>query len=319
MATARRVTRSEQQQRRWWGSSAARGRLLAAALAVLGTMLLTLGGCTTLMFAAANVPAAFGDHELLRDLAYGPRSRHRLDVYVPEAVPAGGVPVIVFWHGGGWIDGDRERYRFVGATLADAGYVVMVPDYRLHPEVRFPAFVQDAALALKWAHDNAARFGGDPAKLFVMGHSAGAHQAALLALDPRYLEAIGGEPHWIRGLIGLSGPYALVPDTDLLRAIFGPPHTPADWQAVAHVTTDAPPVLLGHGDEDGVVWIRHSEALETALRAAGVDVTLRRYARRNHADTVAALSVPARARAPVLADIKAFVARISASPAPADR
>jgi acetyl esterase/lipase len=294
-------------------------RLLLLALLVAAATAAGMAGCTTLMFAAANLPAAFGDHELRHDLPYGPLARQRLDVYVPETVPDGGAPVIVFWHGGGWVDGDRERYRFVGATLAEAGYVAILPDYRLYPEVRFPAFVDDAALAFKWAHDNAARFGGNPAQLFVMGHSAGAHQAALLALEPRYLEAVGGQRRWIRGLIGLSGPYALVPDTPLLRDIFAPPYTPADWQAVAHVTADAPPTLLAHGEQDGIVWIRHSEALETALRAAGADVTLRRYAHGNHADTVAALSVPARGRAPVLADIRAFVERISASPAPAGR
>jgi acetyl esterase/lipase len=296
-----------------------RTRLAFAAALLLGAIAAGMAGCTTLMFAAANIPAAFGDYEMRRNLAYGQHVRQRLDVYVPDQVPPGGAPVIVFWHGGGWVDGDRARYRFVGATLADAGYVVVLPDYRLYPEVRFPAFVEDAALALKWVHDNAARFGGDAAKLFVMGHSAGAHQAALLVLDPRYLNAVGGDRRWIRGLIGLSGPYALMPDTDLLRRIFAAPATPADWQAVAHVDGAAPPTLLAHGENDGIVWIAHSEALATALRAAGVDVTLRRYAHRNHADTVAALSRPARGRAPVLADIRAFVARICASPAPAGR
>jgi acetyl esterase/lipase len=294
-------------------------RLAFSAALLLGVVAAGMAGCTTLMFAGANIPAAFGDYELRRDVAYGQHVRQRLDVYVPEVVPPGGAPVIVFWHGGGWIDGDRARYRFVGAALADAGYVVVLPDYRLYPEVRFPAFVDDAALAFKWVHDNAARFGGDATKLFVMGHSAGAHQAALLALDPRYLDAVGGDRRWIRGVIGLSGPYALVPDTELLRSIFSAPATPADWQAVAHVDGAAPPTLLAHGENDGIVWIAHSEALATALRAAGVDVTLRRYAHRNHADTVAALSVPARGRAPVLADIRAFVARISASPVPAGR
>jgi acetyl esterase/lipase len=299
--------------------SSSKLRLACCAALLLAAIAAVTAGCTTLMFAGANIPAAFGDYELRRDLAYGRHARQRLDVYVPEHVPPGGAPVVVFWHGGGWIDGDRARYRFVGATLADAGYVVVLPDYRLYPEVRFPAFVDDAALALKWVHDNAVRFGGDAGNLFVMGHSAGAHQAALLALDPRYLDAVGGDRRWIRGLIGLSGPYALVPDTDLLRSIFAAPATPADWQAVAHVDGVAPPTLLAHGANDGIVWIAHSEALATALRAAGVDVTLRRYPHRNHADTVAALSVPARGRAPVLADIRAFVARISASPAPAGR
>jgi acetyl esterase/lipase len=293
-----------------------RSRRAAGVLALLAASL-GLGGCSAMLFGVANLPADLAGGARYRALAYGADARQRLDVHAPSRKVQGGAPVIVFWYGGGWVEGDRERYRFVGATLAAEGYVVVLADYRLYPAVRFPAFVEDGALALRWVQQNIARYGGDPSRMFVMGHSAGAHLAALLALDPRWLKSVGGSPQWIRGLIGLSGPYELVADTPLLRAIFAAPYTPTDWQPVAHASRAAPPALLIHGVVDDIVLIEHSDRLAAALRDAGAQVELLRYARGNHADTVAALSLPGRHLAHTLRDLKAFVERISASPAPA--
>lgn len=286
----------------------------AAALALLW-LSTSLAGCSAMLFGVANLPADLSGGVRHRDLAYGAGMRQQLDVHTPSRPAPDGAPVIVFWYGGGWVEGDRERYRFVGAALAAEGYVAVLPDYRLHPAVRFPAFVEDGALALRWVRENIGRYGGDPSRIFVMGHSAGAHLAALLALDRRWLEAAGGSPQWIRGLIGLSGPYALVADTPLLRSIFAAPFSPADWQPVAHASRAAPPALLIHGVVDDIVLIRHSDQLAAALRAAGAQVELHRYARGNHADTIAALSVPGRHLAHTLRDLRAFVERTSASPA----
>jgi acetyl esterase/lipase len=280
---------------------------------------LGLGGCSAMLFGVANLPADLSGGTRHRGLSYGAEARQRLDVHAPSRPVPGGAPVIVFWYGGGWVEGERESYRFVGATLAAEGYVVVMPDYRLYPEVRFPAFIEDGALALGWVQQNIARYGGDPSRMFVMGHSAGAHMAALLALDPRWLAGVGGRPQWIRGLIGLSGPYGLVADTPLLQAIFAAPHSPRDWQPLAHASQAAPPTLLIHGVVDDIVLIEHSDRLAAALRAAGAQVELRRYERGNHADTVAALSVPGRHLAHTLRDLRAFVERTSASPAPAGR
>ena len=288
------------------------GRWIAVAAILLATAV-TVSACGGVLFVAANTPALFGNYTRDADVAYGAGPRRTLDVYLPDQ-PAASRPLIVFWYGGSWMKGDKEQYRFVGAALALRGYVAVLPDYRVYPEVRFPGFMDDAALALKWAQDNAARLGADPRRIYVMGHSAGAHIAALLALDARYLERAGGDPRRVRGLIGLSGPYSLEPDTELLRTIFGAPFTEVDWQPVKFVTAASPPALLLHGSADRVVWIAHSEKLEATLRAAGVAVDLRRYAGAGHADTVAALSVPARGRAPVLDDISAFVSRSDPSP-----
>lgn len=286
-------------------------RWMVTALLVVAS--LASGGCAALLFGAANLPADLAHVPRFRSLAYGEDSRQRLDVYAPANAAPGGAPVIVFWHGGGWIEGDRERYRFVGATLAAEGFVAVLPDYRLFPAARFPAFVEDGALTVRWVRQNIARYGGDPSGIFVMGHSAGAHLAALLALDRRWLELVGGGPEWISGFIGLSGPYALVADTPLLRSIFAAPYTPADWQPIAHASRAAPPALLIHGVVDDIVLIEHSERMAAALSAAGAQVELRRYTRGNHADTIAALSVPGRHLAHTLRDVRTFVERISAS------
>lgn len=292
------------------------GRTAVALALLLGT--LGLAGCATWLFGLANLPADLSGAGRHRGLAYGVDSRQRLDVHTPARHTSGGAPVVVFWYGGGWTEGDRERYRFVGTALAAEGFVVVLPDYRLYPAVRFPAFIEDGALALRWVRQNIDRYGGDPSRVFVMGHSAGAHLAALLALDRRWLESVGGSPQWIRGLIGLSGPYALVAASPPLQAVFTAPFSPLEWQPVAHASRAAPPTLLIHGVDDDIVPIDHSERLAGALREAGAQVELHRYAGGSHADTVAALSVPGRHLAHTLRDVRTFVERISASPARAD-
>ena len=141
-----------------------------------------------------------------RDIAYALGPRHALDLYLPAA-SAKPPPLVVFFYGGGWTEGTKDWYRFMGMSLTKRGVVVVVPDYRLSPEVRFPAFMEDAALAVAWARANVARFGGDPHWLFLMGPSAGAHMVTLLALDPEYLRAVGLSSHDMCGVIGMAGPY----------------------------------------------------------------------------------------------------------------
>ena len=191
-------------------------RLLAILLSVV-----VLSGCTSAVFLAANVPAAFGPFERTANLAYGPEPRQRLDVYVPEAPLKESRAVILFIHGGSWNSGSKDQYRFVGTSLAERGFVAVLPNYRLNPAVRFPDFVADAAAAVTWTLRNIASYGGDPRRVFVMGHSAGAHIALLLTLDRRYLVAAGASADDLRGVIGLSGPYDFKVDSALLRSVFG--------------------------------------------------------------------------------------------------
>lgn len=274
--------------------------LLAGCAGVLAS------GCSELRFDLANLPALRGPFERLADVPYAPGVRHALDVYRPLGVRD--APVVVFWYGGAWVEGSKEDYRFVGAALAEAGCVAILPDYRLYPAVRFPEFLDDCALAAGWAIAHAREHGGDPRRVFLAGHSAGAHMAAMLAVQPARLRAAGADPAAIRGLVGLSGPYALQPNSPTLNAIFAPPFAPADWQPAALANAAAPPALLLHGAADDLVLPAQSERFAAALRAAGVAVELEIYPRRGHADLVAALSEPARSRAPVLAAISRFVA-----------
>jgi acetyl esterase/lipase len=277
----------------------------ALQLLVAGAVAAIIAGCGAVVFSVANAPALVGPFERTAGIAYAPGPRHALDVYAPKV--ARGAPVVVFWYGGGWTRGHRGSYRFVGAALAEAGYVVVVPDYRLYPDVVFPAFVDDGALAVAWATRHAAEFGGDPRKVFLMGHSAGAHLAAMLATSPQRLRDAGVDPAAIRGLIGLSGPYELTPNSAELHRIFAAPYVPQDWQPAERVTEATPPTLLLHGGADNVVWPSHAERFAAALRAHGVPVTLEIYPGRKHADTVGALALAARGRLPALASIREFI------------
>jgi acetyl esterase/lipase len=267
---------------------------------------LLLSACSDVSFGVANFPARFSGSQRHADVAFGPSTWQRADVYQPRKT-SGPVPVIVFWYGGGWTEGDKDEYRFVGAALAGLGYVAVVPDYRLYPEAKFPVFLDDAAAAVAWVQTHAAQFGGDPHRIVLMGHSAGAHMAAMLALNSTYLRRAGVDTHNVVGLIGLSGPYELAPNTPVLNTIFAAPYTPHDWQVLPYVTPEAPPALLIHGGADQFVWVSNSVHLADALRASRVPVELAIYPDRGHAATVAALTWILRFRSPTLRDVDRFM------------
>ncbi|MEP6548381.1 MAG: alpha/beta hydrolase [Gammaproteobacteria bacterium] len=276
------------------------------ALAGLGALF--AAGCGRVAFMAANVPAVFGAYQRHANLAYGGGPQHRLDVYVPHKAATGPRPLVVFWHGGRWSFGDKSDYRFVGAALAELGYVAVLPNYRHYPEVKMPGFMDDAARAASWSAAHGSEFGADSNLLYLMGHSAGAHLAALLTLDPQYFAATGLSVPPIAGVIGLSGPYDFLPLREAdVQDMFGPPMLYPRSQPISFVHADAPPMLLVHGVKDDTVWPKNSRNFATLLRSYGVPVTLKLYPKLVHADTVAALSLPARGRAPTLADIAAFI------------
>ena len=282
---------------------------VAAAVFVAAACIAALAACGGFSFFVANAPNAFGSFRRTSDLPYGDDARQKLDVYVPGHPDHR--PVVIFFYGGTWSAGNKYNYAFMGAALAEHGYVTLIPDYRLYPKVRFPTFVEDGARAVAWVERHARDFGGDPDRLVLMGHSAGAHIAALLALDPSYLAAAGVHPHSVAGFIGLSGPYALAPDTDTLHAIFGAPYTPSDWQPVHFADRTAPPALLLHGADDELVYSAHTEKLRDALLSQGAEVETHLYPGRGHADTIASFTLVARYRTPALKQSLAFLARIS--------
>jgi acetyl esterase/lipase len=278
-------------------------RLLSIVSAVL------LAGCSFVKFGIANAPDAFAHVLRYRDIAYGSDPRQRLDVYVPSAAGAStpARPVVVFWYGGSWVTGNKDEYRFVGITLAEQGFVAVLPDYRLYPQVTFPAFDADGARAVAWVEKHARDFGADPSNIVLMGHSAGGQIAALLALDHDFLRKFGADPACISGLVGLSGTYVLVPDTAELRATFPAPYTEADWQPVRFVDAQAPPTLLLHGLSDHEVLPREAEELRDAMVRDGLRVHLILYPHRGHAATVASFAPIAGGFTPAVHDTVEFI------------
>jgi acetyl esterase/lipase len=184
-----------------------------------------------------------------------------------------------------------------------------VADYRLYPEVRFPSFLADSALALAWGLKHAAEQGGNPQKLFVMGHSAGAYNAAMLALDPRWLAAAGHTPSELAGFIGLAGPYEFLPMTNRdAQPVFFHPNYPPGTQPMAFASAQAPRSFLAAGATDDLVDPeRNTATLAAQLQAVGVPVSLHRYARADHLTLIGAFGLPLRWLAPVLDDVAAFV------------
>jgi acetyl esterase/lipase len=248
------------------------------------------------------------------DLSYADSPRHGVDVYAPSPAHPG-APIVVFFYGGGWVDGQRDMYRFVGATLAAHGIVAVIPDYRVYPEVRFPAFIEDAAKAVAWARAHGAAYGGDPARLFLMGHSAGAQIATMLSLDATWLAEVGMDPaRDIAGAIGLAGPYDFLPlDTPTLKAIFGPSQTWARSQPINYVTAHAPPMFLAAARWDSSVDPGNTKWLAARLRASGDTVVERLYRFVGHRTLIAAFAAPFTPLAPVRADVLRFIATRAAA------
>ena len=283
-----------------------------------GLALLALIGCSPagLLNGVSRIAGDGGVRVAVRGASFGPDPRQKLDVYVPDNMPAGArLPVVIFFYGGGWVGGDRGDYAFAGRAFAAQGFVAVVADYRLVPQVRFPAFIEDGALAVKWARDNAARFGGDPARISLSGHSAGAYIAAMLSLDRHYLTDIGVDPTTIRAAALLSGPYDFYPFTDQRsRDALGQWPRPAETQPITFARPAAPPMLLMHGTADTVVRPYNSQQLAAKLAALGAPVELRLYPGKSHIDTIKSLSPAFRGSTPALADSIAFLRRTTALP-----
>ncbi|MET0269654.1 MAG: alpha/beta hydrolase [Sphingomonas sp.] len=230
-----------------------------------------------------------------------------LDVWSPAR--PGPHPVLLFFHGGSWVDGRRQDYGFVARAYAARGFVVVVPDYRKLPEGRFPAFMQDAARALGWTARNVARYGGDPARIAVAGHSVGGYIAVMLALDRRWSDRAGVRPDTVRAAVALAGPYAVYPFRwRPARDALGGASDPRDIQPLALARRDAPPLWLATGDADVVVAPANSRALARRQRALGDRTTmLRVYPGLGHSGIVMALSRPFRTIAPVMNESVAFL------------
>jgi len=280
-----------------------RGRIVGAVLGLVAS------ACSPLKVFNAVMPKDGGARLVVRDAAFGPDPRQRLDIYAPRAPSRTARPIIVFFYGGSWNSGTKSGYAFVGRALASRGFIVAIPDYRLVPQVRYPVFLKDNAAAVRWVRTHSTDFGGDPDRVLLAGHSAGAYDAAMLALDPRWL---GADRKAVRGLIGLAGPYDFLPfDGPVVRQTFGSARDPVETQPIHHAGRDDPPAFLATGDEDDTVRPANSDSLAARLQAAGIAVERRRYPKIGHAGLVTAIAKPLRGRAPVLDDMTAFATRVT--------
>lgn len=249
-----------------------------------------------------------GARQAASAIPYGAHRRQTLDIWAPRKETAGSLPVVIFFYGGGWSEGRAADYGFAGAAYAGSGFIAVVPDYRLVPTVRFPAFVEDGALAVKWVRDNIGRYGGDPGRVTIAGHSAGAYIGAMLALDPKFLRGAGVDPKIIRAAALMSGPYDFYPFTEARgRSAFGAWADPQMTQPINFVRRDAPPLFLAHGKADRIVMPYNSSRLASRLGEAGAPVTLRMYNGADHVDTISSLAAAFRGRTPVLSESAGFL------------
>lgn len=288
--------------------------LIVAVLLLLlfggGAKAVIAGGAKSLDMADKLLGSGGGARLLLAGQAYGNGPRQTLDIWAPDTAQQGDrLPVIVFFYGGGWNSGERASYGFVGRALAQKGFVVVIPDYRLTPKAHWPDFLEDSAAAVAWTHRYIGDLAGDPDRIALMGHSAGAYNAVMLALDPTWLRAAKSDPSILRGVAGLAGPYDFLPmeKGGLADKAMGKVKPAEKTQPIVHARGDAPPLWLASGDEDATVRPRNSQNLAVAIEKAGGSATLRLYPGVGHTGIVMALSAPFRSRGPVLDEASDFL------------
>lgn len=267
---------------------------------------LLLAACSNLT-ALINLTVPTDGYSVTKDIAYGPDAGQKLDVYIPDQQDPH-KSVLIFFYGGSWQWGSKDDYLFVGQTFAAQGYVTVIANYRLYPQVSFPAFIEDAAGAVVWAHRNIDQYRGNPDRLFVAGHSAGGYLALMLAADEKYLKAAGGTSDWVKGAIGLAGPYDFLPfTTDNIAALFSTANTPADTQPITFARANMPRTLLLTGDDDSTVYPKNSINMANKMQALGNSVTLRQYPDVNHYTIALSLAHGFYGYSPAVEDIAQFI------------
>jgi acetyl esterase/lipase len=264
---------------------------------------LVVGACSP---ALLNITVPRGGYSVHHDLVYGPQAREKLDIYVPNGLTAP-APVVLFFYGGNWDSGSKDAYLAFGEAFTSEGFVVAIADYRLYPAVKFPAFLDDGARAFHFVHDNVARYGGDPGRIFLVGHSAGAYNAIMLVSDPRYLKNAGSDISQVRGAIGLAGPYDFLPLTDPgLIAMFGGARRP-ETQPISYIDGKRLPMLLAAGTGDETVDPGNSTRMAAKLESFASPVTVKLYPGIGHIGLLLSLARPFRGRTTLRDDMADFI------------
>jgi acetyl esterase/lipase len=270
-----------------------------------------MNGCSSSALVVANTLARFDDYELITNQAYGPDEANQLDIYKPTQTRPKGT--VIFFYGGCWgacTTYSRANYRFLAQALTAQGYIVVIPDYRLYPKVLFPQIMQDGAAIVSWVSNNIDRFGGKSEQMFLMGHSAGGHIAAMLAINEQYL---GDDLHKnIRGYIGLASPYDFIFDQPYMEKLFA--EIPYEQSQPSHfIDGSEPPLLLLYGKDDKTVYMRNIVKMMKAVKQKNGNAEPHIYNGMNHTDILAAFSIPYRDNYNVVRDISAFLDKHSGS------
>ena len=288
-----------------------------ARLALL-VSIVAVAGCSSILFKGLNALSPDGELVEARGITFDGSLDLKLDIYRPK--DATNAPVVVFYYGGRWEFGNREDYRWFAEALARNGFVAILPDYRKYPQVKLDGFMTDAANALAWSFEHAAEYGGDLDQLFVMGHSAGAHLALMLATNAQWMASHQIEPTRLAGAIGLAGPYNFLPLTadDMIGMFGSTPEQQARSQPINFVDGDEPPMLLLHGSADNTVWPKNSTTLAQAVKAKGGRAEVITYPDVTHSGILLSVSPTFRGKASALEDsvrfIKEVVAQRKAAP-----
>jgi acetyl esterase/lipase len=265
-------------------------------------------GCTSFQLLNSTVPK--WGYVATLNVAYGSDARQKLDVYRPKKSASG--KVVIFFYGGSWRTGSKTDYRFVAEALTSRGFIAVLPDYRVYPEVTFPKFVEDGASSVRWVQDNISKFGGDTNQIYLMGHSAGSHIAALLTLDAHYLKDVGLNQNVIRATAGLSGPYDFIPNP-WDRPVFGlatnDTYINPQIEPIHFVDGKEPPMLLVQGLCDKIVAPSNATNLAARIRESGGQVQTIFYPGRGHKTVALALASKFHWLAPVLDDVTDYFNR----------
>ena len=283
---------------------------LIPAKALLGlAVIFATNACSPIKLLNAAVPESA--YKIESGIAYGASSRQKLDIYFPNSTQQPSSTfrkVVIFFYGGSWDSGERVDYKFVGEALTSLGYIVVIPDYRVYPEVLFPALMEDPAMAARWVKDNIARYNGNASQVFLAGHSAGAHIAVMLGVNAEYLAKQSLKPNDFAGIIGLAGPYDFLPlKSDRLKTIFGPESEQWKSQPINFVDGKNPPMLLAVGKKDGTVWPRNTYNLAEKIRKNNGLVQVMSFENYGHIDMAAKLAKPLRGNGELLKTVAEFI------------
>jgi len=273
---------------------------------LLVSLLFLNSACTQLGIFVINFPTLFSNQKVVRNLSFGSNYGSKLDLYYPKKSDKPS-PVIVFFHGGKWMNGKKQDYRFVADAFTKKGYIVIIPDYVKYPITKFPTWQEDGAKAVVWAYNNVKNYNGDKNNLFVMGHSAGAHIGALLATNNEYLLKQKASRSYIKAFVGIAGPYNFIPDDKDLEDMFAPKENYPNMQVSTYIDGKQPPMLLLWGEKDKDVGKSNLDKLENTLKQKGGKYDIKIYPNIDHIDIIAALSPLKQNLAPVLKDIDSFL------------